>query len=475
MAADAPAAFFSYSREDSEFALRLAEDLKAAGGVVWIDQLDIAPGQEWDNAIEDAVTQCPRMLLILSAASVKSPKVRNEIAFALDEKKTIIPVLYQDCTVPLQLRRIQHIDFRTDHTRGLKVLLKALGVEQSVPRPANGKEFFAGWSAATAVVREPALAPKAPLGEDARAAESRRSEPRSKALTLRELRTLTGHAGSVWAVAVTLGGKVAVSGSSDGTLKVWELAMGCELRTLTGHTHYVYGVAVTPDGQRAVSASFDDTVKLWNLETGEVLATFTGHSEVVYAVAVTPDGRRAVSGSQDQTLKVWDLASGRELRTLTGHSRWVRAAAVTPDGQRAVSASDDQTLKVWDLASGRELRTLTGHAGGVNGVAVTPDGLCAVSASEDRTLKVWDLGTGREMRTLTGHEWQVNAVAVTPDGRYAVSASDDQTLKVWDLHSGHELASFEAHASLRCCAVCPDEKSILAGDYNGLIHVLRLE
>ena len=94
---------------------------------MWIDQLDIEPGQEWDNAIEDAVTQCPRMLLILTAASVKSKKVRNEIAFALDEEKTIIPVLYEDCMVPLQLRRIQHIDFRTDYARGLKALVKVPG------------------------------------------------------------------------------------------------------------------------------------------------------------------------------------------------------------------------------------------------------------------------------------------------------------------------------------------------------------
>jgi len=129
MASDAPAAFFSYCRDDSEFALRLAEDLKAAGAPVWMDQLDIEGGQEWDSAVEDAVTRCPRMLLILSPASVKSKNVRNEIAFALDVGKTVIPVLYQDCAVPLQLRRIQHIDFRADYTRGLKALLKTLGVQ----------------------------------------------------------------------------------------------------------------------------------------------------------------------------------------------------------------------------------------------------------------------------------------------------------------------------------------------------------
>ncbi|HEY4899644.1 MAG TPA: TIR domain-containing protein [Terriglobales bacterium] len=127
MPLDAPTAFFSYSRNDSEFVLKLAQDLRDAGACVWLDQLDIEPGQEWDSAVEEAVRQCQRMLLILSPASVSSKNVRNEIAFALDENKIIIPVLCQDAAIPLQLRRIQHIDFRTDYAHGLKILLKSLG------------------------------------------------------------------------------------------------------------------------------------------------------------------------------------------------------------------------------------------------------------------------------------------------------------------------------------------------------------
>ena len=127
MLADAPTAFFSYSREDSEFALRLAQDLREGGASVWIDQLDIQPGEAWDSAVEQAVTRCQRMVVILSPISVKSTNVRNEIVFALDEKKIIVPVLYQDCVIPLQLRRIQYTDFRTDYARSLKILLKTLG------------------------------------------------------------------------------------------------------------------------------------------------------------------------------------------------------------------------------------------------------------------------------------------------------------------------------------------------------------
>jgi TPR repeat protein len=153
---EAPTAFFSYSRDDSEFALRLAQELKAAGANVWIDQLDIEPGQEWDSAIEAAVTQSPRMLLILSPASVKSRNVRNEISFALDESKTIIPVLHLDCTVPLQLRRVQYIDLRTDYSRGFAVLLRALGVELRTASRAN-TAMPEPHGAAMAPLAEPAL------------------------------------------------------------------------------------------------------------------------------------------------------------------------------------------------------------------------------------------------------------------------------------------------------------------------------
>jgi photosystem II stability/assembly factor-like uncharacterized protein len=127
LSARPPTAFISYSREDSEFALRLTEDLKAAGAGVWLDQLDIEPGQEWDSSVENALIQSPRVILILSPSSAMSSNVRNEISFALDEKKTIIPVLHRDCAVPLQLRRIQYVDFRTDYVRGFKVLLAYLG------------------------------------------------------------------------------------------------------------------------------------------------------------------------------------------------------------------------------------------------------------------------------------------------------------------------------------------------------------
>jgi uncharacterized membrane protein len=128
-----PLAFISYSRNDSEFALRLAQDLKTAGASVWLDQLDIQPGVPWDNAIETALSKSPVMLLVLSPDSARSDNVRNEISFALEEGKIIVPVLYMDCTVPLRLQRTQRIDFRADYAQGLGSLLAYLKVRNPSP------------------------------------------------------------------------------------------------------------------------------------------------------------------------------------------------------------------------------------------------------------------------------------------------------------------------------------------------------
>ncbi len=130
--------YVSYSRSDSEFALRLADSLKSRGATVWLDQTDIEPERERYAAIEAALMTAVRVLVLLSPAAVRSTNVRNEIAFALDERKTIFPVLHQECEIPSSLRGILPIDLRADYETGVEALLLAMGVttrqrEEPVP------------------------------------------------------------------------------------------------------------------------------------------------------------------------------------------------------------------------------------------------------------------------------------------------------------------------------------------------------
>jgi hypothetical protein len=122
--------FISYSRADAEFSLKLAKDLRSAGADIWIDQLDIVSGERWDEAVEKALEACRSILIILSPASVVSDNIRDELSFAIDEGKQIIPVLHKDCKIPFRIRRIQRSDFSSNYDNGLIQLFKALNIDQ---------------------------------------------------------------------------------------------------------------------------------------------------------------------------------------------------------------------------------------------------------------------------------------------------------------------------------------------------------
>jgi TIR domain len=128
-------AFVSYAREDAEFVLRLAKDLRMGGAGVWVDQLDIAPGQRWDRAVEDALAKCLQLVVILSPAAVESTNVMDEVSLALEDGKTVVPVLHRQCKIPFRLRRLQYVDLSLDYKAGHDRLLETLGAGR---RPSPG-------------------------------------------------------------------------------------------------------------------------------------------------------------------------------------------------------------------------------------------------------------------------------------------------------------------------------------------------
>ncbi|NUO81947.1 SUMF1/EgtB/PvdO family nonheme iron enzyme [candidate division KSB1 bacterium] len=118
--------FISYARENAEFALRLAKDLRAAGATIWIDQLDIPFGARWDNVVQRALHDCGSLLIILSPDSVRSENVKDEIALALDKGKPIVPVVHEKCEIPLRLRRMNYVDSTEDYEAALAALIASL-------------------------------------------------------------------------------------------------------------------------------------------------------------------------------------------------------------------------------------------------------------------------------------------------------------------------------------------------------------
>jgi WD40 repeat protein len=300
------------------------------------------------------------------------------------------------------------------------------------------------------------------------------------------VRTLKGHTKNVTCIDMTPDGKLAISGSRDRTLRVWNLQDGECLRTLEGHTDEVTSVSITPDGKLAISGGDDNALRVWDLELWECVRTLRGHNHHLRAngVCVTSDGRMAVSLSNDGIFRVWDLEryTCRAFNTNddSAYSRYfakglVTRVCITPDGRIALSKSTGGALSMWNLETGKRLKMLIGHTSPVTCVYVTPGGRIAISGSDDNTLRLWDLERGKCLRILEGHTGRITSVSLTPDCRLVFSGSDDGNLRIWDLTSGIHRTIAKNHGSINILCVTPDGRLAVSGTDNGMLQVWNLE
>src|SRR5262245_45892145 len=128
--------FVSHSKHDTDFGLRLTQDLRSVLGsedAVWFDVAGgLQGGTAWWRTIVQEITARPVFLIILSPDAMASDWVRDEIDLAWNQKnalgKLIMPVLYRDCVIREDLRTRQYIPFSDENVyeESFKQLLVAL-------------------------------------------------------------------------------------------------------------------------------------------------------------------------------------------------------------------------------------------------------------------------------------------------------------------------------------------------------------
>ena len=119
----------------------------------------------------------------------------------------------------------------------------------------------------------------------------------------------------------------------------------------------VTSVTFSSDGTRIVSGSADGTGRIWDADSGKQVGDpLTGHDGDVNSVAFSSDSTRIASGLGDRTVRIWDTDSGKQVGDpLTGHDLWVTSVAFSSDGTRIVSGSGDSTVRIWDSDSGKQV------------------------------------------------------------------------------------------------------------------------
>jgi len=228
----------------------------------------------------------------------------------------------------------------------------------------------------------------------------------------------------------------------DKTVIVWTLTReeseyGYARRALRGHSHYVQDVVISSDGQFCLSGSWDGTLRLWDINTGATTRRFLGHTKDVLSVAFSVDNRQIVSGSRDRSIKLWNTLGECKytIAEADGHTEWVSCVRFSPVTANPiiVSAGWDKLVKVWNLTNCKLRNNLVGHAGYVNTVTVSPDGSLCASGGKDGVAMLWDLAEGKRLYSLEAGDI-IHSLCFSPN-RYWLCAATQSCIKIWDLES----------------------------------------
>ena len=328
-----------------------------------------------------------------------------------------------------------------------------------------------------------------------------------------------GHNANVSSIAIDNLGMNLVTGSSDGTMRLWSRLSFQATTLLAGHEDDITALGFSANGEVVATASRDASIRLWDSNTAETIQVLRGHDKYAKCLAFSPDGQWLASGSgtrpkEKSEIRLWDARRGEFFTVFLHHSKYLTDMEFSPDSRFLAVASGDKTCSIWNVEeeslvatlalddtvanalvwNSAGTRILTGGSDGIVqewdpfrpdaplrshdiGAGVLDlcygvDSTTFVVGCLDASVQVWTLG-GQRLHKLASHSYGVRSVDLAPNGKRLISRSHDGSMIIWNTeHWGSPLTlnsvvrsgSPVFSTSVQDASFSPDGKRILTSE-----------
>jgi WD40 repeat protein len=485
--------FISYSSQDIDFAVKLADGLQAQGFKYWIDR-KITGGEEWRRLIEEQLRAADEVIVILSENSIKSKWVQYEGAKAQAWGKKIYPVLIDDEAendLPLWTDKIQFIDFRKD----FEVAFEALADALTPPNPIQDllDQQVQAYQQTGELLGDSLLGyieenlDKVSFDETAKElfviSQNRRDEAqremernqrwRQRANVLLSILTVAAIILSIFSFNQTQNLRDSQEAEATARADAEERAEEAEEARVEAEEARVEAeearveaeaqasLAIAGELAAVASSMIDSNPELgmllaveslreqYTIQGEEVLRQLlitsrlktivTAHQgQPVNVVEYSPDGENILTAGEDNVARIWDATTGVLLLDLAGHAAPISRASFSEDGGSVITIGDDETIRIWDAKSGEEEVVLVGSP-----ASISQSGkfVIGVDASNNST-RVWDVEAHQVLRSID-NPGEISSVAINPEGKYAVVVDSENIGAIWDVELGALVGSIE--------------------------------
>ncbi|WP_445908659.1 caspase family protein [Yeosuana sp.] len=237
------------------------------------------------------------------------------------------------------------------------------------------------------------------------------------------------------------GSKIACGNSGKAT--VFETINATKLFELP-HDDIISAISFSNDGKKIITGSFNGTAKIWNAENGSQLHKLD-IGETAKNVHFNNSGSLAITVPLNKSsIKLWDTRNGKPIKSLTDSGKDPRFVRLSPNGEFILATQDDEGAFLYKISDGTKI-TLSGLYGGISDAAFTIDSKRLIITTFRSNPQIYDTSNGKIIYTIQEPDYGSKDIEMANNGSYFVLSGFDKVAYCYRVAPFEQISKLLGH------------------------------